>query len=445
MDKTIRWLLDGDVSVQAMTHRLILHSDPAVIERLRGRIPTEGDGARYLSSRSENGHWGLHYYQPKWTSTHYTLLEMKNIGMPESTPACREMVARTFAECMTEGGGVNLAKSDLPSDVAVDGMVLNYVAYFRPDDSRVADLARHLVAAGKNDGGFTWDERSDHGDPHTTICVLEGLGQFERSVPDHGLSGLAEAKAKAIEFLLSNGLFVGADDRRFRQLSYPFRYRYDLLRVLSYFADEGVSYDDRMRPALDWLLAKRNQEGVWFLEHVHEGRVHFPVGEVGQPSRHLTVLALHVLGFYGMANDRTETSACAPEETRRSLQAMLDRSTVAVAQFAPGTSQHTLQSRRIAALTLALGLLSDEAAEASATDRTMATTALSSLLSKSEKALAKLKPESWQQALLDRNIKALRIAIGRILESPDTTDPEGERTHPAPSPSGRRTKEGVEP
>lgn len=107
---------------------------------------------------------------------------------------------------------------------------------------------------------------------------------------------------------------------------------------------------------------------------------------------------------------------------RKALRDMLDRSTAAVAKFAPGTSQHTLQSRRIAALNVAMDLLSDGGSAASEAELTMAATALSSLLSKSEKALTKVKPASWQHAMLASNVAALRIALEWVREAGSTAE-----------------------
>ncbi|NLO15379.1 MAG: hypothetical protein GX123_04980 [Clostridiales bacterium] len=128
MNEIINWLLNGDISVQYMTHKLILDSDQPVIKELHDRIATEGFGAELLSHRSENGHWGRHYYQPKWTSTHYTLLELKNLCAPQTLKPCQEMVMRMFEECANTDGGMNLSKYEHPSDICVDGMVLNYAS-----------------------------------------------------------------------------------------------------------------------------------------------------------------------------------------------------------------------------------------------------------------------------------------------------------------------------
>ena len=298
MDHVINWLLGGDVSIQYLTHKYLLGSDQAILEELQNRIEVEGYGAEFLFHQNPDGHWGIYYYQPKWTSTHYTLLDLKNLCISPTVKPCREMVLRMFDQCQKPNGGMNLSKiKDHPGDTCVDGMVLNYVSYFCPDDPRIVKLAEHVIDVQKRDGGFTWDLDSEKGDPHTTICVLEGLAQFRASVPGHGLSGIQSAEDNAISFLLFNRLFMDNPDKRYRKLSYPYRYRYDLLRVLEYFSHEQVPYDPRIQPALDWLRAKQKSDGRWLLENQYPGNVHFIMEEVRKPSRFITLKALTILRY----------------------------------------------------------------------------------------------------------------------------------------------------
>ena len=298
MDDVINWLLEGDVSIQYLTHKYLQNSNPAILEQLQNRIETEGYGAEYLFHQNPNGHWGIHYYQKKWTCTHYTLLDLKNLGISPTLKPAREMVLRMFDECMLPDGGVDLSKSELPSDICVNGMVLNYASYFCPEDPRLGKLAEFLLSVQKSDGGFAWDLDSQKGDAHTTICVLEGIGQFRKAVPGHGLVGFETVEEKAIAFLLFNNLFMDNPDKRFRKLSYPYRYRYDLLRALEYFASQQVPFDLGMQPALDWLQAKQKLDGRWYLENQHKGNVHFQMEEVDQPSRFITLKALTVLKYF---------------------------------------------------------------------------------------------------------------------------------------------------
>jgi hypothetical protein len=297
MDAVIQWLLEGDVSIQYLTHRYLLESDADICLRLQNRIACEGYGAAYLARQNENGHWGIWYYQPKWTSTHYTLLELKNIGLPADNAPCREITSRMLNECMLSDGGLNMAKSEHASDSCVDGMALSYAAYFLAGDARLKRLVDHLLDSQRPDGGFTWNPNSNFGDPHSTVCVLEGFTEYLSSGASHRKNQIAAAQANAVSFLLENKLFFSGD-KRYRMLAYPFRYRYDLLRALEYLALQRMPFCEPMRPALDWLRSKQSREGFWNLELEHRGAVHFPLETRGSPSRFVTLKALVVLKHF---------------------------------------------------------------------------------------------------------------------------------------------------
>ncbi|WP_222942488.1 hypothetical protein [Arenibacter arenosicollis] len=72
----IEWLLQGDVSIQYQVYRDLLGNDR---KDLQDRIAQEGWGKQFLSKRKSNGHWGQSFYQPKWISSHYTLLDLRNL------------------------------------------------------------------------------------------------------------------------------------------------------------------------------------------------------------------------------------------------------------------------------------------------------------------------------------------------------------------------------
>jgi hypothetical protein len=60
----------------------------------------EGYGKKLPSCQTGTGHWGLWSSQPKWTSTYYTLYALRQLGIHPGVEACRQMVKRTFDECM---------------------------------------------------------------------------------------------------------------------------------------------------------------------------------------------------------------------------------------------------------------------------------------------------------------------------------------------------------
>lgn len=112
----------------------------------------------------------------------------------------------------------------------------------------------------------------------------------------------------------------------------------------------------------------------------------------------------------------TEQNANRYALARKAIEDMLERSKKAQAKFKPGTSQYSLQVNRIKALDLSLMLLSNEETNVithsnSIQELISAVAPLTSLISKSEKAIVKLKPDSWQHTMLSSNVEALHLAL----------------------------------
>ncbi len=83
------WLLEGDVSIQYQLYRDLLATEKP---QLRDRIATEGWGVQFLSKRKKEGHWGNRFYQSKWISTHYTLLDLKNLTISPTNEPIRQSI-----------------------------------------------------------------------------------------------------------------------------------------------------------------------------------------------------------------------------------------------------------------------------------------------------------------------------------------------------------------
>ena len=120
-DQLLQWLLEGDVSVQYQVQRdLIGSAEPA----LRDRIASEGWGARFLAARQENGHWGQGFYQPKWISSHYTLLDLRHLDLPRDHPVQAETIYLILRDKKAEDGGIKTGKTIKERDVSINGMFL---------------------------------------------------------------------------------------------------------------------------------------------------------------------------------------------------------------------------------------------------------------------------------------------------------------------------------
>ena len=299
----MRWLLDGDVAVRFVAERDLLGS---VDSTLQERISQEGYGAALLAARGTNGHWGAGFYQPKWTSSHYTLLELKNLGLTRSHPLARDTVALILREEKGRDGGVNPGKTITVSDACVNGMTLNYAAYFGAPEDDLVSIVDFLLGQRLPDGGFNCRLNragASHSSVHTSVSVVEGITEYHRSGYRYRLDELLTARSDAVEFFLRHRLYRSERtgepmDGEFTRLHHPARWHFDILRGLDAIADAGVPHDPRMDDALSVLKERRRKDGRWAANRSYAGATHVPPDRAGAPNRWITLMATRVLGAY---------------------------------------------------------------------------------------------------------------------------------------------------
>jgi len=179
-NNVIRWLLEGDAAIRWQVLRDLLGSTEGAVERERRKIAREGWGARLLARQDPRGTWGGGLYTPKWTSTTYTMLLLRDLGLPPSNGQAQRACSLLLDNGLRPDGGVNFARTDR-SETCISGMTLSIVSYFRYDDERLDTIADHLLEQQMPDGG--WNCRhwcgATHASVHTTISVLEGLRLYE--------------------------------------------------------------------------------------------------------------------------------------------------------------------------------------------------------------------------------------------------------------------------
>ncbi|HEY0987562.1 MAG TPA: hypothetical protein VGD80_10950, partial [Kofleriaceae bacterium] len=164
-------------------------------------------------------------------------------------------------------------------------------------------LAQRLLDDQLDDGGWNCDApRSTRSSFHSTICVLEGLLAYERAVGAD--AAVTAARQRGSEYLLARGLFRRRStgdvaDPGFLLLSFPSRYRYDVLRGLEYLRAAGGAPDERVDEAVRLLRDRRGADGRWLLDASYTDGIDVSLGEsVGEPSRWNTLRAARVLRWY---------------------------------------------------------------------------------------------------------------------------------------------------
>ncbi len=300
----IDWLIEGDISIQYQTFRDLHGIDRKDLQK---RIANEGWGKQFLNKRHENGHWGDRFYQPKWISTHYTLLDLRNLNLYPENSHVNETINMVLDAGKSSDGGIPLGPSTQRySDICVNGMFLNYASYFKTAESKLQSVVDCILNEIMPDGGFnckTIRSGARHSSLHSTLSVLEGFESFQSSGNKYRKKDIDKAVARAEEFILMHRFFLSDRtgkiiSKDFLKLTYPGRWKYDILRALDYFQNSEHSWDERMLDAIHILQKKRNKDGTWNMQAAHPGKVHFVMEKAGERSRWNTLRALRVLNHF---------------------------------------------------------------------------------------------------------------------------------------------------
>jgi hypothetical protein len=296
----IAWLLDSDPSIRWQVMRDLCDDSEAVVNAERLRVARDGWGAQLLQRQNDDGTWGDGVSARIWASTLHTMLLLRKMGVAPAAEETRRSISRL-------GGGFTWGAEfgDLPFfegevEPCINGGVVALGAYFGVVSDRLVD---RLLSEQLADGG--WNCEAERGSVrssfHTTICVIEGLLEYEKT---KGASpAVTQARSRAHEYLLarqmfrrlSSGEIINKDWTRF---SFPTTWHYDVLRGLDYLRDADVR-DERAAEAISLVIQRRHQNGRWPLHKPHED----PVGLQMEPgrgkaSRWNTLRALRVLRWY---------------------------------------------------------------------------------------------------------------------------------------------------
>jgi hypothetical protein len=304
------WLLDTDPSIRWQVMRDLIGEPPEAVAAERSRVAVEGWGARLLSLQGPDGNWGGGpWVRQSWASTMETLMLLRELGVEPTHPHVRRAIGlvRERSNWGPYHGNSPFFEGEV--EPCINGRVLAIGAYFGQPSERLVD---RLLGEQLEDGGWNCDApRSKRSSFNSTICVLEGLLEYETGGSSRGQAGVAKrARLRAQEYLLERKLFMSKAtgkvidrDRKsgcdWRDLSFPNRWHYDILWGLDYLRRAGAKPDERAAEAVGLVAGKQLSNKRWVVDRVHPGKVHFDLeGGEGTPSRWITLRALRVLDWH---------------------------------------------------------------------------------------------------------------------------------------------------
>jgi hypothetical protein len=303
----VAWLMDGDPAIRWQTMRDLLDAPEQEWQAEQRRTAESGWGARLLALQDAAGSWGGGIYSPKWTSTTYTLLTLRSIGIPRECEAARRGARLMLEELLGATCNAAFHRKLADCDRCIVGMILQLAVYFAIDDARVEAIVDNLLSEMMPDGAWNCRRsrrpRPHHSSFHTTFNVLDGLREYAENWNGARRDDALAAERSAREFTLQHRFYKSDKtgqviNPRFTMLSLPYRWQYNVLRGLVYFARAGAPQDSRAQDAIDLLREKRRPDGRWPAQQKYSGKVFFEMEPIGGPSRWNTLRALRVLRWW---------------------------------------------------------------------------------------------------------------------------------------------------
>src|SRR2546425_12258475 len=296
----IKWLLDSDPAIRWQVMRDLTGEAPDAIAAERSRVATEGWGAQLLALQSPAGNWG----GPKWDLiTLYSLVVLKDLGLDPASKEARQMIDRVDKRLVFKPLN-NRPYLHGETEPCINGRILGIGSYFKkPNDA----LANQLLGEQLEDGGWNCEApKSRRSSFHSTICVLEGLLEYERAGRKSAAvtKSVTKARRRGENYLLERGMFRSLRtgkviDKRWLRFSFPTFWHYDILRGLDYLRNARIKLDRRVREAIKVVIERRHQNGRWPLNLLHPEHIPLQMEtDVGSASRWNTLRALRVLRWY---------------------------------------------------------------------------------------------------------------------------------------------------
>jgi hypothetical protein len=332
----VRWLLEEEnpsVRYSALRDLLDRREDDPELQAAKNMISTSRVAVKIFSRQKPEGYWEepANPYHPKYKSSYWQVMTLGQLGMDKSDERVRNACEYIFQFQHNEGGFSSYTPEraakeyerlrkkgkKLPSpNQWISFMVFEHqyscltgnltAALIRigyADDPRVKKALEWLAKVQNEDGGWLcpyWRAhiKDTHGCFYGTICPLEALSEVSSA---NLTKQMKRAIERGAEFLLMHRLFK-ADHHNYRiikkswlKLSFPWFYRYNILRGLDVLTKLGYVEDERLDDALQLLLQKRRPDGKWILESAPTGRMQANLETVGKPSKWITLNALKVL------------------------------------------------------------------------------------------------------------------------------------------------------
>jgi len=321
----IEWLLEDDnPSVRYFTLKDILNQNEnsSEVRKAKEKIMIEGVVPKILNKQKPGGYWETaenFYIRTKYKGTVWqfiVLAELAADGTDDRIQKTCEFILSNSQD-KTSGafayyGNGNGGDHNKILPCLTGNMLWSLIKFGYLEDSRIQKGINWIVDyqrfndglehapdewpynVGSKKGEACWGKHTCH------MCVVKNLKALAEIPPNKRSDGMKEIINKAVEYILNHHIYKQSHNldavakQEWMHFGFPLMWKIDALEVLDILTKLGFR-DDRMKDAIDLLVAKQNDNGRWILEKTFNGRMQTNIEQKGKESKWITLFALRVL------------------------------------------------------------------------------------------------------------------------------------------------------
>jgi hypothetical protein len=315
--------------VRFFTLRDLLHCPPDDAERVEAQaaIMSYPPIQASLEAQYPQGYWVKPGpgYSPKYRGTVWQIIFLEQMGADGNDPHVRRGCEYVLQHTQTTNGGFGCsgAKQERPPAPGrvihcLNGNLLRALLGLGWwGDERLARAVQWQAQAITGEGDVRYYKSGVSGPGFACAAnqgqcawgAIKALRGLARVPADQRSPLVAQAIQAGVDFLLGCDPAQadyptpqGRVNSSWFKLGFPSGYVADVLQNLKVLAELGHAGDERLRPALEWLLSKQDAQGRWKNEYAYNGKLWADVELQGQPSKWVTLRALRVLQAASLAH-----------------------------------------------------------------------------------------------------------------------------------------------
>jgi hypothetical protein len=323
----VDWLLEKDnpsVLYFALSQILGKPQSSSEAQAAKKEIMLTGVVPKILAKQKEGGYWETpeKFYTAKYKGTVWQLIILAELGTDSQDErvkkACEFILTNSqdhksggFSAWLSVKVGGGRYSGVLPC--LTGNMVFSLIRLGYLDDPRVKRGIEWIVKYQRFDDGEAYPPKiwpyekatSCFGKHSCHMGVVKSLKALAEIPAERRSTAVVDTIERGVEYLLKHHVYKRSHDLSrvskpgWLRFGFPLMYQTDVLEILGILTKLGCK-DERMQEAVDLVLSKQDEQGMWKLESTFNGRFQTNIEQKGESSKWVTLNAVRVLKrFYG--------------------------------------------------------------------------------------------------------------------------------------------------